>query len=176
MRSKFKLRIYIFVTGIAGFMIILSYLSMANSYGPGIVPGAQMPALEILCETGLRQLEPSPEKYKLVVLFSDECNICVAQIDDLNANYAIPPRLDLVFVTTDVNFLINRKAAGWPKLNTANQISFGIIKRRSFLEAFGSLITPSYYLFDQKGELVWMAKGKVAFEVINMIMLRSRSE
>ena len=175
MRTREVAKIYVFGAGLIGLIMILAYMSMDSIKNQPWRPGKKLPAVEYLSKNGLRRLESESDRYKLIVLFNENCSICVKQLEDLNDNDSVHTLIDIVFITTDINFLINRRAEIWENLNSRNQIRFGIIKRKTFLEKFGSLITPSYYLFDENGELLWMAIGKVAFSQINMILLRSTS-
>ncbi len=135
-----------------------------------------MPNLEYINENGLNQLKTDSTMHLLVVLFREDCKICSDQIDDLNNYEKISSFMKIVFVTTDIHFLKSGASNRWINLFEKEQILFGVVKRNNFLDRFGSLITPSYYLFNQKGTLIWMARGKVPFEQITMIMLRGMSE
>jgi len=175
MRTKDTTRIYAFGTGLIGFIIILVYLSTDNVKKEPLRPGMMIPRIEYLSEEGLQQLAPRSGRYQLIILFNKNCRVCTRQLDAFNEEDTLNQMIDILFITTDVGFLVNKGAQNWKNLSSKDQIEFGIIKRRRFLNKFGSLITPSYYLFGQNGKLIWQAKGKVPLAQINMILLRSIS-
>ena len=122
------------------------------------------------------RLHTSSGRHKLIVLFSDRCGICIEQLNTFNRDFYVHPFLDIVFLTTDVNFLINHRSDRWPSLSGHAQVIFGVVKRSAFRKAFGTLITPSFYLFDHKGTLVWRKRGRASFDYINKILLAGNSD
>ncbi len=165
-----------FLTAIlTGFMLILGYMSSQIEDNRRLSIGADMPDLEYLSVHGLDRLRPDSSKHTLIMLFDEGCKICTDQIDSLNANFRIPAQIKIIFCTTDINFLLNRNFMRWRNIFTDERAVFGVVKRRKILSHFGSAITPSYFLFEHNGRLIWMANGLVSFNQIIEILLRSKS-
>lgn len=168
-------QVYLYATAVISLMVFLVYLSTGMTGVTELRRGMKMPPLEYLSEKGLIRLKPDTVQYKLVILFNRDCRICTGQINDLDKKYILHTGIDVIYITTDVQFLIAGDSKHWQNLRTNKRVCFGVVRQNDFREYFGSIITPSYYLFDQSGILVWMANGKVPLEQINDIMLRSVS-
>jgi peroxiredoxin len=173
MGSKKNTGIYLLITGLLGFVAILSYLSMANSVKPGIKQGSRLPELRYFYANGVGVLKPDPAHNQLVVLFNQKCPVCFDQLSAFDRNFAkLRPDLKILFLTTDVEFIIKERSQKWKNLHDSERSIFGMIKPRTCLRVFGSLITPSYYLFNREGTLVWTSKGKVDIRYIKEIQPR----
>jgi hypothetical protein len=168
-------QLYLYAAGIISLIIFLVHLSTGVTREPVLKQGMKMPSLEYLSERGLIRLKPDTVQYTLLILFNRDCGICTGQMDAMNEEYTLHDRIDVIYITSDVQFLVAGDSKRWQNLKSNQKIRFGIVRRNDFRKYFGSMVTPSYYLFNQRGLLVWMAKGKVPLNQVNEIMLRSIS-
>ena len=122
MRSIKSWKAYVIILTMAGLIFLLASLSSPDSR---ITAPQRLPALSYLSKAGLKQLRFSDDYYILVVLISDKCGVCVDQLNSYDRDFYVHPQLNIVFLTTDIKFLIDHRADDWANLSRHRQIVFG---------------------------------------------------
>jgi len=134
---------------------------------PEILPkGAPIPELKYFDAKGVQILKPDSAKNTIVIFFHLECDHCMYQMDQFNSHLDEFININLIFLTTDSKQLKNNNIEQWHNITGAKNVQWGIVDKDEFKQSFGSIATPTMFLFNKSGQLSDKFRGEVKLERI----------
>jgi hypothetical protein len=155
------------------FLAVLVWL-IVNIIKPDPFPaGTSMPLIEYSTDRGLSRLKPETASKTIVVFFHRRCKSCIYEFQQIESHLSAFGDTKFVFITSDRFLLHSKFKERWPVLSSAENVEWGIADRNEFRSAFGSLVTPALFFFDEQGILYHKMQGEVRLErVIEALSLR----
>jgi hypothetical protein len=134
--------------------------------------GSAMPVITYNGNVGKKVIEKDSTQTTVIIWFHPDCEHCLYQLDIINKNFLSFHDAEFFFFTDDEIFPEARHLGRWPNLTSADNVRFGIIERFTFENYFGSVMMPSFYIFNKKGKLTKKIFGEIKIqkllELINM--------
>ena len=132
---------------------------------PGaLAVGAAMPTLRYTGATGSQPLAAAPEGRTVVVLYNSKCGHCHYELGVLDRNAAGIAGVHLVLVTTEDSVARAEVRREWPHLAASPNVAWGTVSRDEFLRAYGTLATPTFFVFEPNGTLHARIVGETRLE------------
>jgi len=128
--------------------------------------GTKMPRVLYQTKRGKKVLIPGDSTFTFIMYFDQNCKHCRYMLKVLNKFYDKLKNVRLILLTSDEKFMETRGPRFWANLSGAPNVSWGIIKREYYSQHFGRIVTPSLFIFDQTGHLIWKRKGEIRIEKI----------
>jgi thioredoxin-related protein len=106
------------------------------------------------------------QKKKMVItLFQPDCDHCQDEAKQIQQRLEAFKEYDLYFVSSEERDIILQFAKDYKLINQPN-VYFGIVPVDEVLNHYGSISTPSMYIYKETGELVQNFDGLVDIEVV----------
>lgn len=148
------------------FVFAISWL-IVETAKPEVLPvGSLMPEMKYRDPAGHHCLESDTLRTTMVILFHRKCGHCIYQMSLLNDHVDKIKKVRIVLLTFDKNFFEKEKLQPWQRLYQAQNVQWGIVESRYFKQCYGMTSTPSFFIFNKKGELVQKIRGEVKFQII----------
>ncbi|MHB1687137.1 MAG: peroxiredoxin family protein [Ignavibacteriaceae bacterium] len=138
---------------------------ISEASGPEVLPeGSLMPKIKYTCKNGTDVLKHDSTKETMVIFFNSECSHCKYELGELNNNIEKFENVRIYFFTTEKDFFQKPVVDRWKNLYTAPNIYFGIVDKDSYEKKFGSMVTPSIFLFSTSSKLTKKIYGEMKIE------------
>jgi len=124
--------------------------------------GAPMPEMAFRTVSGESVLRPDSGRYSIVLWFHSECAYCLSEFDSLEREIGLFGSTRLYLLTSEESLFRSRIPGAWPKLSRATNVTWGILGRSNFRDAFGTSVTPALFVFEPDGTLIKKFRGQVA--------------
>jgi len=150
-------------------MLLVIFFSILLFFGlqPSVLPlGSALPSLACFACTGVDTLQTDGKPFTLVMLFSMHCPHCIYQLDLLNKNTSVLQDFRIYLITTDTQFRPCEDTARWLNLSAWEQVTWARMVKSDFTAHFGPGVSPSLFIFDEKGVLKTKIRGEVKIEKI----------
>jgi hypothetical protein len=160
---------------IFGFAILCSLLPAAffwieQEQEKILDPGEALPVMKYITRSGPQTLTADSTRVLLLLYFNRTCEHCIYQLDQFDSNMDRFTDQNFIFLTGEMRFLAAGGEQQWIRLSTRDNVRFGIVQRNEFLDAFGTAITPSIFIFDRKGILRFREQHEIRIEKIEEIL------
>jgi len=123
-----------------------------------------LPKLTFIDKMGNTEIIYQQGRMVLVLYFHRTCDHCQYQLEVLNTHCKDLSGLKIYLFTSEQNFF--QEPIKWGRLQNAENITFGIVNKNRFYKNFGTLVTPSIFIFDQAGSLTEKIHGEIKFEAL----------
>jgi hypothetical protein len=135
----------------------------AQAFQPEQLPvGAPMPELSFRTVAGEDVLRPDGKLHSIVVWFHSECVYCRSELDRIERELGRFGSTRLFLLSTEEALFRGGIHEEWPELTRSGNVTWGILGRRDFRDAFGTAVTPALFLFGPDGTLIKKFRGEVA--------------
>ena len=124
--------------------------------------GASMPELGFRTVAGESVLRPDGRQHSIVVWFHSECVYCLSEFDMLERELGQFGSTRLYLFTSEDSLFGSRIPEPWPKLASSMNVTWGVLPRNEFRDAFGTAVTPALFLFGPDGALIKKFRGEVS--------------
>ena len=163
-------RRFFFMSFVTGFLIISAFFWLEGEKREILNIGHTIPAMKYLTRDGLRILAADSSRLLVVVYFNRKCEHCVYQLDLLDKNINLFADKKFIFLTSELKFLAEGSERQWGQLSIQQNCSFGVVYSNEFLKAFGTITTPSIYIFKNQGILLFKFNGEIKIEKFKQIL------
>jgi thiol-disulfide isomerase/thioredoxin len=107
----------------------------------------------------VRSTDPR-SKGALVIFFHPLCEHCAYELAMLDSAAGKFEKRKVYMLTTDDSLFTRGIARRWPHLASIPSVTWGIVAKNDFTAKFGTLVTPTAFLFDSSGKFVRRIKGE----------------
>ena len=133
--------------------------------GPEVLPeGSVIPIIKFTVKNSIEVLKPDSTKKTMVIFFNSKCSHCKYELSELNNNIEKFENVRICFFTIEKDFFQKPIVERWKNLYTAPNVSFGIVNKSSYENKFGSMVTPSIFLFSTSSKLIKKIDGEMKIE------------
>ncbi len=133
--------------------------------GPEVLPeGSVIPIIKFTVKNSIEVLKPDSTKKTMVIFFNSKCSHCKYELSELNNNIEKFENVRIYFFTIEKDFFQKPIVERWKNLYTAPNVSFGIVNKSSYENKFGSMVTPSIFLFSTSSKLIKKIDGEMKIE------------
>ena len=149
------------------FMLCIMSYFVIQALKPEKLPiGSKMPEVVYQALNEKKILTPNDSTFTFIMYFDQNCKHCRYMLKVLNKFYDKLKNVRLILLTSDEKFMETRGPRFWANLYPAPNVIWGIIDREQYARQFGRIVTPSLFIFDQTGHLIWKRKGEIRIEKI----------
>jgi hypothetical protein len=104
----------------------------------------------------------------LIIFFHPLCQHCAYELAKLDSAAVGFDQQTIYMLTTDDSLFSRHIARRWPRLASHPSVIWGIVDRKDFNAKFGTLVTPTAFLFDRSGRFVRRIKGETPLENLGL--------
>ncbi len=150
--------IIILFAGLTGWLII-------EASRPEVLPiGSSLPEIKYVSLSGNDALKTDTTKETMIIYFNSECEHCKYELRQLNENIDKFKNIKIYLFTIEKDFFKKSVMKELNELYKAKNISFGIVDKSEYENKFGSMVTPSIFLFDYSNKLIKKIRGEMKIE------------
>lgn len=142
-------------------ILFMSWLIFSGLQPPVLPVGSPLPKLGIETCAGLDTLRCTPGRPVLVMLFSTRCPHCVYQLELFEKRLLDLASFRVFLLTLERDFRLCEDILRWRRLAAAESVTWGWVNGSEFISQFGNGISPSSFVFDIDGHLVYKIRGEV---------------
>lgn len=159
MRKKVvAIAILLLFAGFTGWLII-------EGAGPEILPeGSALPEINYISVNGNSVLKPDTATEKMIIYFNTNCDHCKYELSQLNKNVEKFKNIKVYLFTSEKDLFKKPAVKSWSNLYKKDGITFGIIQKSEYENKFGSMITPSIFIFNSSNKLTRKIRGEIKIE------------
>ena len=133
--------------------------------GPETLPeGSALPEISYTGANGSRVLKPDTATEKMIIYFNTNCEHCKYELSQLDKNAEKFNNIKVYLFTIEKDFFKKRAFEKWGNLYKNEGITFGIVQKSKYENKFGSMITPSIYIFNSSNKLKRKIRGEIKIE------------
>ncbi len=152
--------IILFFAGFTAWLVI-------EASAPEVLPeGSLMPGIKYTDKKGTGVLMPDSIKRTMVIYFSSGCTHCKYELGEINKNIGKFASINIYLFTTEKDFFKKTEVKRWDVLYKTNNVCFGIIDKNEYENKFGSMVTPSIFIFNAQGKLEKKIIGEMKIEIL----------
>ena len=138
---------------------------LIEASGPEVLrEGSLLPQIEYTVKNGIDVLKPDSTKKTMVIFFNSECSHCKYELGELNNNIEKFENIRIYFFTIEKDFFQKPVVDGWKNLYAMPNVYFCIVDKNNYEKKFGSLVTPSIFLFNSSSKLTKKINGEMKIE------------
>jgi peroxiredoxin len=147
-------------------IVLASVWLVTQVSNPGSVQnGGPLPAIQFAADDGQRQTVSARTNERTVILLvHSQCGHCGYELDEIERKISDISDLHLYVLSTEQNFFAAGFLKRFPKLRASASVSIGVVDRASFRRAFGVLVTPALFVFNERGRLVKSFRGETKID------------
>lgn len=150
--------ILLLLAGFTGWLII-------EASGPEVLPiGSPMPEIKYISAGGNCILTEDTTIETMVIYFSSECGHCKYELSQINNNIVKFKGIRIYLFTTGKDFFQKPVVKNWNKLYKTKNSCFGVVDKGDYENKFGSMVTPSIFIFDTSNKLIKKIHGEIKIE------------
>ena len=147
-------------------VLLLAWLFYTALKPPVLSVGATLPAIAFHSAAGTDTLQHLPDQTTLVMLFSMRCPHCLYELDLFEKNKDQLATGRIYLITTDSAFTPGMDNLRWPALSSTKNIIWARLDEQEYQHRFGAAISPSFFIFDQRGLLKEKIRGEIKLEAL----------
>ena len=152
---------------ILGCIILASVMSILDITDAELLPiGSSLPQIKYNYNGVLNMVQKENGVRTIIMVFNTHCAHCQYELDVLENSISKFTGRVLYLLTSDNeienHILINR----WRKLfcDTRNNIHWGFIDKDQYRSIFGQVMTPSFFIYDDKHILIYKIFGETKID------------
>ncbi len=149
------------------FVIVIIWLFIEGLKPETLPIGSRIPKINYTDINGTKQLEQDNKIYTLIVYFSEKCEHCQFELNELSNNIDKMEKVKVYLFTSNKEYLQSENIKQYSELLHATNVTFGIINYDEYNVLFGGSTIPALYFFNAKGVLYTKKTGRTRYEYIN---------
>lgn len=127
--------------------------------------GDEMPEIKYISENTQWSFSQSNEPI-LIYYFKPDCPHCEYELKVLNEKHNNLEMVNVYCLTTNEGYIYNREYLIWKNLVKSDNITFGYVDKKEYVQHFGADIAPVFYLFNKERRLTDKIVGETKFDRI----------
>ena len=158
---------YVAIFSLILFILVIIWLFI-EGMKPEVLPiGSIMPEISYTDINETTILKRDNNTHTLIVFFSEKCQHCQFELNELNKNINKLENVRVYLFTSDKRYLESENIKKYTALLNSTSTTFGIINLKEYKNKFGGTATPIIYFFNDKCALFAKKIGAAKFENIN---------
>jgi len=145
-------------------VMMMFFVQVKYKGGDKLRIGSKIPSLKYFNRNGFQILAADSIKPLVILYFHSGCEHCIYQLDQIEKNLDQFSSQKFIFLTYEKKFFAESKDSQWGLLSTQDEYSFGIVNENEFRNYFGTVYTPSIFIFNPRGSLCSKFDGEVKIE------------
>jgi hypothetical protein len=155
-------------TALAGTLLAIVTIGYLALRPDPLIPGQALPRIAFRDASNAVQSTDPSLNGALVIFFHPLCQHCAYELAMLDSAAGTFGSRTIYLLTTDDSLFTRGVARRWPHLASAPLVKWGIVAGGDFTAKFGTLVTPTAFLFDSSGRFVRRIKGETPPENLRL--------